>query len=175
MNINAEVFRDEYLKLDDMDRQVFENISYYNKMLISLFNGVTPARLKHCSRFYAAMMILRLYQDKMKDVQCAEKFDVQKEVLRDICKNVLSELKRLKRAAAYLQEMAALRKPVNDLLGILEKYRKAYFGVYHNSPNVEVNKAFRNLCRKYHPDKAGGSHNKFTEMQYYMAVIKAAK
>uniref|UniRef100_A0A914Q9F6 NR LBD domain-containing protein n=1 Tax=Panagrolaimus davidi TaxID=227884 RepID=A0A914Q9F6_9BILA len=126
MKVNAEVFRNEYLKLDDMDKQVFENISYYNNMLITLFNGVTPARLKHCSRFYAAMMILRLFQDKMKDVQCAEMFDVQKEVLRDICKNVCLELKRLKKAAAYLQEMAALRKPVSDLLGFLEKYSKDF-------------------------------------------------
>uniref|UniRef100_A0A914PBZ1 J domain-containing protein n=1 Tax=Panagrolaimus davidi TaxID=227884 RepID=A0A914PBZ1_9BILA len=58
-----------------------------------------------------------------------------------------------------------------------EALEKAYnvFGVYHNSPNSEVNKAFRNLCRKYHPDKAGGSHNKFTEIQYYMTIIKAAR
>ena len=50
-----------------------------------------------------------------------------------------------------------------------------YFGLHHTASNEEVNQVYRLLVLKYHPDKKGGSVEKFLELQAHMAVIKLAK
>ena len=49
-----------------------------------------------------------------------------------------------------------------------------YLGVTKSSSNNEVNKAFRNLCLKHHPDK-GGDVSEFISLQSHMAIIKQAR
>eukprot|EP00112_Aurelia_sp_Birch-Aquarium-sp1_P025354 Seg84.1 transcript_id=Seg84.1/GoldUCD/mRNA.D3Y31 product="DnaJ protein" protein_id=Seg84.1/GoldUCD/D3Y31 len=49
-----------------------------------------------------------------------------------------------------------------------------YLGVEMSSSNGEVNKAFRQLCLKHHPDK-GGDTDEFVVLQCHMAVIRQAR
>ena len=49
-----------------------------------------------------------------------------------------------------------------------------YFGLTAKASNNEINKAFRQMCLKHHPDK-GGNEEDFHFVQYNMAVIKAAR
>ena len=46
------------------------------------------------------------------------------------------------------------------------------FGVSCNATVPEVNKAYRNYCRKHHPDK-GGDNDEFVKGQFYMEIIRA--
>ena len=48
-----------------------------------------------------------------------------------------------------------------------------YFGLSQSAPNNKINEVYRGLCLKYHPDKQGGDHQKFLELQSQMAIIKA--
>uniref|UniRef100_A0AC34F085 J domain-containing protein n=1 Tax=Panagrolaimus sp. ES5 TaxID=591445 RepID=A0AC34F085_9BILA len=50
-----------------------------------------------------------------------------------------------------------------------------FLGVHHTAPNSEINKAFRALSMRYHPDRLRGSERIFMELQYYMAIIRAAR
>eukprot|EP00111_Clytia_hemisphaerica_P022667 TCONS_00066707-protein len=49
-----------------------------------------------------------------------------------------------------------------------------YLGVTRSSSNNDVNRAFRNLCLKHHPDK-GGDVSEFITLQSHMAIIKQAR
>lgn len=49
-----------------------------------------------------------------------------------------------------------------------------YLQVKPNATNAEVNKAFRKMCLKHHPDK-GGTSEEFLILQNYMAVIRMAR
>ena len=49
-----------------------------------------------------------------------------------------------------------------------------FMGINHKSTNQEINRRFRELCLKYHPDK-GGSNEQFHQLQVSMAVIKCAR
>ena len=50
----------------------------------------------------------------------------------------------------------------------------AFLGLNHHASNSEINKKFRELCLRYHPDK-GGNVDDFHKLQYSMAIIKASK
>lgn len=49
-----------------------------------------------------------------------------------------------------------------------------FFGVDMNASNEEINKIYRAMCLKKHPDK-GGSSEDFIEVQLHMGVIKLAR
>jgi hypothetical protein len=49
-----------------------------------------------------------------------------------------------------------------------------FLGVKQNASNDEINKKFRTLCLKYHPDK-GGKAEDFQKLQISMAVIKFSR
>ena len=55
-----------------------------------------------------------------------------------------------------------------------EALEKAYIfmGVHHSAGNSELNKAFRRLAMKYHPDKLTGSTFYFLELQLNFQIIK---
>ena len=57
-----------------------------------------------------------------------------------------------------------------------EAVEKAYkiLGVKHSSSNGEINRAYKSMALKYHPDK-GGDEKKFVEIQTAMEIIKAAR
>lgn len=50
-----------------------------------------------------------------------------------------------------------------------------FIGVHHAAPNDLVNHAYRKLSLKYHPDKPGGSHEKFLILQMHLEVIRNAR
>lgn len=50
----------------------------------------------------------------------------------------------------------------------------SFLGVGRKSSNEVINKAFRSLCLRYHPDK-GGPQEMFLKLQNYMAIIKIAR
>lgn len=50
-----------------------------------------------------------------------------------------------------------------------------YFGVSKNADTEDINKIFRRLSKQYHPDKPGGSHSKFIEVNTYLEVIRASR
>lgn len=47
-----------------------------------------------------------------------------------------------------------------------------YMGVHHSADNSQLNKAFRRLAMKYHPDKLTGSTLYFLELQLNFQIIK---
>lgn len=49
-----------------------------------------------------------------------------------------------------------------------------FFGVDMNASNEEINKIYRAMCLKKHPDK-GGNNEDFIEVQLHMGVIKVAR
>ncbi|XP_057669715.1 uncharacterized protein LOC130901980 isoform X2 [Diorhabda carinulata] len=49
-----------------------------------------------------------------------------------------------------------------------------FFGLTKDAVNNDINKAYRQKCLQYHPDK-GGSEDKFFEVQVQMSIIKAAR
>jgi hypothetical protein len=49
-----------------------------------------------------------------------------------------------------------------------------FMGLNHRATNQEINKRFRELCLKYHPDK-GGSNDQFHQLQCCMAIIRISK
>uniref|UniRef100_A0A914VWJ6 DnaJ homolog subfamily B member 9 n=1 Tax=Plectus sambesii TaxID=2011161 RepID=A0A914VWJ6_9BILA len=49
-----------------------------------------------------------------------------------------------------------------------------FLGVSMQATDDEINKAFRSLCLKYHPDKSGSQQN-FLKLQSYMGIIKVAR
>jgi len=51
----------------------------------------------------------------------------------------------------------------------------AYLGVSHKADNSKINSAFRKLSLQYHPDKPGGSTEKFYELQSFFQIIKEAR
>uniref|UniRef100_A0AC34F2T0 Uncharacterized protein n=1 Tax=Panagrolaimus sp. ES5 TaxID=591445 RepID=A0AC34F2T0_9BILA len=120
---NPSVFCCEYLKLDSVDKQLLESISAED-ILVYLTTNVVPSKLKNCYSFYASLMINRLLKGKLDDSKCAKMFYTTPDVLHEICKDVVSKFKRLKRAAFCCDEMTALRKPVTELIDVLKKYCK---------------------------------------------------
>lgn len=49
-----------------------------------------------------------------------------------------------------------------------------YLGIHHNADNSDVNKKYRELCLKYHPDK-GGNIKDFQKLQVSMQLIRCAR
>ena len=47
-----------------------------------------------------------------------------------------------------------------------------YFGLSQSASNQDINEAYRRLCLQHHPDKRGGSAEKFLELQSNMGIIK---
>lgn len=50
-----------------------------------------------------------------------------------------------------------------------------YLGVKATYSNDKINQAFRQLSRKYHPDKASGKDEDFLKVQVAMEVIKNSR
>jgi len=49
-----------------------------------------------------------------------------------------------------------------------------YLGVHHTATNAEINKAYRRLAVKYHPDK-GGSHKQLLDLNLSLDLIRLAR
>lgn len=47
-----------------------------------------------------------------------------------------------------------------------------YFGLSQSASNQDINEVYRRLCLQHHPDKRGGSAEKFLELQSNMGIIK---
>lgn len=48
----------------------------------------------------------------------------------------------------------------------------SFLGVSPAASNSDINTAYRKLCLEHHPDKNGGDHDKFLELQSQMGIIK---
>ena len=77
-------------------------------------------------------------------------------------------------AANYL-----IQKLTEELFDLpkTEALEEAYkfMGLHRNDSNEKVNARYRELARVYHPDKEGGSEEKFCKLSACVAIIKAAR
>ena len=77
-------------------------------------------------------------------------------------------------AADYL-----IQKLTEELFDLpkTEALEEAYkfMGLHRNDSNEKVNARYKELARIYHPDKEGGSEEKFCKLSACVAIIKAAR
>ena len=50
-----------------------------------------------------------------------------------------------------------------------------FLGLDHKATNDQINKRYRQLALIYHPDKEGGSEDKFIKLQSYVCIIRASR
>ena len=50
-----------------------------------------------------------------------------------------------------------------------------FFGLQASASNSDINSAYRQLALQYHPDKPTGDRDKWTKLQYHLAIIREAR
>ena len=50
-----------------------------------------------------------------------------------------------------------------------------FLGLDHKATNDQINKRYRQLALIYHPDKEGGSEDKFIKLHSYVCIIRASR